>query len=338
MGPHTEGMNKMGKRFAIVIGATALGVMALGAQTATAAPDVVKYDTELTIAVDRAHDYHGHVNSKVMKCKPERRVILFKVRPGADRKLGTARSQPEGERAGVWVWGVVVHFPTEHQHGDVYAKVRRKVPNDRFVCHADRSKTLTRPGETDRPEAGVMALGAQTATSTTTGERVDRVPGECQLGCPPEVDDPDLQLWGEKTDPRFLTLDRQKLGKAVKVKVGCGDEACTVSAEGKLYWRSEDAGGKAAARMARPDPPGRRSHEINYIKHGRLKPASAEFVGPRETTQLKLKLTEKRREKARKALDNGPVVAEVIVYATDAAGNEVNAQAGIKLLKHHPRG
>ena len=39
----------MGKRFAIVIGVAAAGVMALGAQTAAAAPKVVKYDTELTI-------------------------------------------------------------------------------------------------------------------------------------------------------------------------------------------------------------------------------------------------------------------------------------------------
>ena len=42
----------MGKRFAIVIG-VATGVMALGAQTATAAPEVVKYDTRLTITLER---------------------------------------------------------------------------------------------------------------------------------------------------------------------------------------------------------------------------------------------------------------------------------------------
>ena len=43
----------MGKRFAIVIGVAAAGVMALGAQTAAAAPEVVKYGTELTITTDR---------------------------------------------------------------------------------------------------------------------------------------------------------------------------------------------------------------------------------------------------------------------------------------------
>ena len=36
---------RLGKRFAIVIGVAAAGVMALGAQTATAAPEVVKYHT-----------------------------------------------------------------------------------------------------------------------------------------------------------------------------------------------------------------------------------------------------------------------------------------------------
>ena len=35
----------MGKRFAILIGAAAAGVMALGAQTVAAAPEVVNYET-----------------------------------------------------------------------------------------------------------------------------------------------------------------------------------------------------------------------------------------------------------------------------------------------------
>src|ERR671910_266011 len=105
--------------------------------------------------------------------------------------------------------------------------------------------------------AGVMALGAQTALAGDAG---------C-LGCPRGVDDPDLQLWGKRTEPPKATYEKQKLGKAVKVNVGCGDEACTVNAEGSLYW-FEDGGGKAAARLA--------SHEIPDVKHDRLKPASAE--------------------------------------------------------------
>ena len=42
----------MGKRSAIVIGMAAAGAMALGAQTTTAAPEVVKYDTKLTITAE----------------------------------------------------------------------------------------------------------------------------------------------------------------------------------------------------------------------------------------------------------------------------------------------
>jgi hypothetical protein len=155
--------------------------------------------------------------------------------------------------------------------------------------------------------AGVMALGAQTATSSTV-EPVDSIP-------------PDVQLSGKK---------KQKLGKAVKVKASCGDEACTLSAEGELYWWFEEGGGKAAARMA--------THELPGVKHDKLKPAGAD-VGPGETTQLKLKLKEKTRKKARKALDKGKnVQADLIVYATDAAGNTKNApgenaQRAIRLVK-----
>jgi hypothetical protein len=53
----------MGKRFAIVIGVAAAGVVALGAQAAAGAPDVVKYDTKLTITTDRGFLYHGSVLS-----------------------------------------------------------------------------------------------------------------------------------------------------------------------------------------------------------------------------------------------------------------------------------
>src|SRR4051812_49750221 len=93
----------MGKRFAIVIGVAAAGVMALGAQTG-AAP-VHTYDTNLTITTERGFWYHGGVLSdrdhnpgynranKFRRCMEGRRVTLFKERPGADRKLATDRSE-----------------------------------------------------------------------------------------------------------------------------------------------------------------------------------------------------------------------------------------------------
>jgi hypothetical protein len=298
---------RLGKRFAIVIGVAAAGVMALGAQTTTAAPDVVKYGTEVTIAVDRGHLYHGEVHSEVRKCMEGRRVILFKVGPGADRKLRTApRTQLEGgpeDSTPRAPWGVLVHFPSELQHGDVYAKVQREV-GDGFVCRADRSETLTRPGETDRSEPlGVSglgvpaALGAQTATSTTTGP-VDRVP-------------PDLRLSGAKTqhvDPPRIICDRWACD--VTVKVSCGDEECMARARGRLTKVKSDKLEADAWRypsIGHPDRPVQLGPQMR-------KPS--------------------QRKQVRKALAEGKnVKAKVTVRAKDAAGNVATAKRTIKIVK-----
>jgi hypothetical protein len=141
MRAQTEGKNEMGKRFAIVIGVAAAGVMALGAQTAAAAPDVVKYDTTLFLTKDGGSNYHGSVESEVRKCMEGRRVVVFKLRPGADRKLGTERSDlepsdlsdPGSDPLGYWWLNVDRDYDTR-----VRAKVTRKV-GDRYVCRADRA-------------------------------------------------------------------------------------------------------------------------------------------------------------------------------------------------------
>jgi hypothetical protein len=148
---------QMGRRFAIVIGVAAAGVMALGAQTA-AAPEVVKYDTKLTLTKEGGGGgglYHGWVKSDrdrnpeydpakgVRKCMVGRVVVLFKLRPGADRKLGTDRSEwgptwqlfkgRQGLRQGRW------EERTRRDYGDrVRATVKRKV-RVRYVCRADRA-------------------------------------------------------------------------------------------------------------------------------------------------------------------------------------------------------
>ena len=124
----------------IVIGMAAAGAMALGAQPAAAAPEVVKYDTELTITADRGPLFHGFVDVRggedVRKCEVERRVVLFRQRPGPDAELGTDRSEPSGHHSGGW--GVKV---LRAQLGwRVYAKAKHKV-RDRYVCLADRSET-----------------------------------------------------------------------------------------------------------------------------------------------------------------------------------------------------
>jgi hypothetical protein len=123
-------------RWAVVIGVAAVGVMALGAQTA-AAPGVHNYDTKLTITFDFRRLFHGEVKSKVHKCELRRRVVLFKERRGADRKLGADQSGPHGD------WGIAASR-RKSQHGDrVYAKVKRS--GDGFVCRADRSETIRFP-------------------------------------------------------------------------------------------------------------------------------------------------------------------------------------------------
>ena len=129
----------MGKRYAIVIGVATAAVMALGAQPAAAVPT---YGTHLTITADRGPLFHGFVDVRgregVRKCEVERRVVLFRQRPGPDAELGTSRSEPTSHHAGGW--GVKV---LRAQAGwRVYAKAKHKV-RDRYVCLADRSETYT---------------------------------------------------------------------------------------------------------------------------------------------------------------------------------------------------
>jgi hypothetical protein len=148
---------RMGRRFALVIGVVALGVMALGAQ---AGAGVVKHDAaeakrvhRVTVNLTIFHESNllfygevrrGQLSSEVRRCQGGRQVTVFKQRPGADRKLGTNRSHGKppvrgGIRSpfsGFW-WGRFrIHL------GDrLYATVRRE-RHRLFVCAADRSRTI----------------------------------------------------------------------------------------------------------------------------------------------------------------------------------------------------
>ena len=101
----------MGKRFVIVIGVAAAGVMALGAQPAAGHP---KYDTKLSMNADGGGVF-GLVESQLGKCE-RRRVVLFKQRPGADLRLARTRSEAHaGDRGhtigvprGYWDGGTAV--------------------------------------------------------------------------------------------------------------------------------------------------------------------------------------------------------------------------------------
>jgi hypothetical protein len=71
--------------------------------------------------------WHGSVESEVRKCE-RRRVVLFRVRPGADRRLGATRSE-----RGEWSLNAPVGERT-------YAMVKRKVLKDGDVCLAARTR------------------------------------------------------------------------------------------------------------------------------------------------------------------------------------------------------
>jgi hypothetical protein len=155
--------------------------------------------------------------------------------------------------------------------------------------------------------AGVMALGAQTATAG--GESVDSTP-------------PDLQLSGKKKQKIGIAdpgdgwegsfpnghCGGRECRRAVKVKASCGGEACTVRAEGKL----------------------------TKVKNDKLKPASDDLdpADGNGESELVLKLSPSTHKKAYKALDEGRnVQAKVTVRAKDAAGNVATAKRTVKLVK-----
>ena len=82
----------------------AAGVMALGAQTATAASEgVIEYNTRLTLTLARALYLRPRVFRGQEECEVGRWVTLFKQRPGADRKIVAVRSRgPACGGAGTW--------------------------------------------------------------------------------------------------------------------------------------------------------------------------------------------------------------------------------------------
>ena len=149
--------------------------------------------------------------------------------------------------------------------------------------------------------AGVMALGAQTATSTTG--TVDRVPPDLELSGPTKqsqaiVPPSPGEGWRIGCDRGYCV---------VRVKVSCGDEACTARANGKL----------------------------TKVKNGKLKPWPwRRDLDRGEPNILLLHLTLKTRKQAQKALDDGKKVrAKVTVRAKDAAGNVATAKRTIKIVK-----
>ena len=217
----------MGKRFAILIGVAAAGVMALGAQTGAAASEgVVSYGTKLTIYKDYA-ELHGEVKSKVRKCTEGREVILFRKRPGPDRKLGATRSGPQWESHN-WRVSVKGLKTNGSPVGRVYAKATPKV-GDGFKCRAGYSRVVVdcpcHPEKKSTDPPARTRLRAQTALAG--GEPVDSTPPDLQLSGPKKQNPQKDARLSVAVWTRPTTCD-------VIVQVSCGDEACTVRATGKL--------------------------------------------------------------------------------------------------------
>ena len=158
---------------------------------------------------------------------------------------------------------------------------------------------------------GVMALGAQTASSTT-GDPVDSTP-------------PDLQLSGPmKQSPQNVPRNCPASGPSncdpclfhgrpcsLEVRVGC-DEECTARATGKL----------TNVKMAKLAPYSKTTGPvgagIDKIKD-KVGPVLAKYA---------------QRKQVRRALDEGEnVQAKVTVKAKDAAGNVATAKRTITLVK-----
>jgi hypothetical protein len=131
----------MGKRFAIVIGVAAAGVMTLGAQTATAAT----YNTRVTIGQGYCSPcapykfLHGNVYSAARKCEVGRRLVVFKQQPGTDRRFGGVAEFGHED----WPLNHWDFFPPAKAGWHVYALVRGEVRRHGLVCRSDRSRILT---------------------------------------------------------------------------------------------------------------------------------------------------------------------------------------------------
>ena len=112
----------------------AAAVAVTGIAVPAASAGVHKYDTKAKITFTGNKFVYGWVKSKVWKCEGNRRVVLFKERRGADRKLGAARTR---HKYGWGDWALVPHQPG----GLLYLKVTR-AKRDGDVCLADRSGTV----------------------------------------------------------------------------------------------------------------------------------------------------------------------------------------------------
>ena len=132
-----------------------------------------------------------------------------------------------------------------------------------------------------------------TPTTTTTTTTVPNVDGRIELS---------------------VRARKQKLRSSVKVKVGCGAEACYVGAAGTL--KVKRGRGK------------KRPHRTFDLVPGAATPA------PNATAALKLKIPRAAEAAAKRALDGGgKAKASIALAAIDAAGNTATENRKVKLKR-----
>jgi hypothetical protein len=151
---------------------------------------------------------------------------------------------------------------------------------------------------------GVMAIGAQTATSTTG--RVDRVP-------------PDLQLLGPTKQDPVIAPGTDCGGPQAPIVCGaCDHGSCVV----KVNFRCDD---RCTSRV---------KGKLTNVENAKLKPAGGSS-SPHGTGSLWMFVSKQTRINAGAALAEGKnVEARVTVRARDAAGNVATAKETIRLVTH----
>ena len=92
----------------------------------------VTLDDVFVVPVETHWD--GDVKSRRKACKNHRTVLVFRVRPGADQKMGSTKSY-KGKVDSGYYWSLVKDGVAPA--GDYYAKVKAT-----DVCKGDRSPTL----------------------------------------------------------------------------------------------------------------------------------------------------------------------------------------------------
>jgi hypothetical protein len=118
-----------------------LAVVAIATACVPAASAADKARTTVKIEGATASGGHtlwgGAISSPREECRNERRVLVFRVRPGKDAKVGSTRSY-EGVSVKGFRWSLMK--PGTAPSGKYYAKVN---PTD--ACKGDRSKDILGP-------------------------------------------------------------------------------------------------------------------------------------------------------------------------------------------------